>query len=151
MTSRIAAEVANGTIIKVDETELEEVKTFQYLGSTLNEDVTSQHEIKKRLAITTDQLAKLNRLWNSNGISTAIKINLLKSLVTSIALYGCESWTYNKCLEKRIYAFELRCFRRVLGITWKQKITNVEVEQRIRRLIGNYEPLLVTARRRKLQ
>ena len=56
-----------------------------------------------------------------------------------------------QCLEKRIYAFELRCFRRVLGITWKQKITNVEVEQRIRRLIGNYEPLLVTARRRKLQ
>eukprot|EP00795_Rhopilema_esculentum_P013875 gene13875-4826_t len=98
-----------------------------------------------------DSLAKLNRLWNSNGISTAIKINLLKSLVTSIALYGCESWTYNKCLEKRIYAFELRCFRRVLGITWKQKITNVEVEQRIRQLIGNYEPLLVTTRRRKLQ
>ena len=151
VTSRIAAEVANGTIIKVDRTELEEVKTFQYLCSTLNEDVTSEHEIKKRLAIATNQLAKLNRLWNLNGISTAIKINLLKSLVTLIALYGCESWTYNKCLEKRIYAFELRCFRRVLGITWKQKITNVEVEQRIRLLIGNYEPLLVTARRRKLQ
>eukprot|EP00795_Rhopilema_esculentum_P007413 gene7414-13169_t len=50
------------------------------------------------------------------------------------------------CLVVRI-----NCLRRVLGITWKQKITNVEVEQRIRQLIGNYGPLLVTARRRKLQ
>ena len=62
VTSRIAAEVASDTIIKVAGTELEEVKTFQYLSSTFNEDVTSEHEIKKRLAIATNQLAKLNRL-----------------------------------------------------------------------------------------
>ena len=76
---------------------MEEVKAFQYLGSTLNEDCTSDHEIKKRLAVATNQLAKLNKLWKSNGISTANKVKQLKSLITSIAFYGCELWTYNKC------------------------------------------------------
>ncbi|CAM1293255.1 Uncharacterised protein r2_g233 [Pycnogonum litorale] len=126
----------NNAEIKVNGGTLEEVKTFQYLGSTLNEDVTSVIEVKKRLAMATSQLAQLNRMWNSNGISIATKMRLLRSLMVSIALYGCETWTYNKGFEKRISAaFELRCFRRILGITWKQKITNVEVKERAKRLI----------------
>ena len=76
---------------------------------------------------------------------------LIKSFITSIVLYGCETWTYNKALEKRIASFELRCFRRILGITWKQRITNGEVQRRIKNEIGEHEPLLETARRRKLQ
>ncbi|XP_063596283.1 uncharacterized protein LOC134773139 [Penaeus indicus] len=137
--------------IKVGDAELEEIQSFKYLGSTLNESVTSETEIKKRLAIATNQFAKLYRIWSSSAISTAVKIRLLKSLITSIAPYGCEAWTHSKALEKRISAFELRCFRRVLGITWRQKITNVEVRRRITNEIGTFEPLLETARRRKLQ
>eukprot|EP00794_Sanderia_malayensis_P010064 gene10064-biopygen8268 len=75
----------------------------------------------------------------------------MKSLITSIALYGCETWTHSKALEKRITAFELRCFRRILGVTWKQKVTNAEIKRRITNEIGTFEPLLETARRRKLQ
>eukprot|EP00794_Sanderia_malayensis_P009858 gene9858-biopygen8121 len=137
--------------IKFGDVELEEVTSFQYLGFTLNESVTSETEIKKRLAIATNQLAKLTRVWNSSAISTAIKIRLMKSLITSIALYGCETWTHSKALEKRITAFEVRCFRRILGVTWKQKVTNAEIKRRITNEIGTFEPLLETARRRKLQ
>ena len=72
-------------------------------------------------------------------------------MLASIALYGCESWTHSKALEKRISAFELCCFRRLLGITWKQKITHIEVKGRITIENGAYELLLETARRRKLQ
>jgi len=68
----------------------------------------------------------LDKIWKPSSINTSIKIKLLKSLITSIALYGSETWTYTKSLEKRINAFEIRCFRRILGITWKQKITNNE-------------------------
>ena len=77
--------------VKVDGNTLEGVARFLYLGSTLNADVTSDNEIKKQLAIATDQLAKLNRIWSANNISLPIKTNLMKSLITSIALYGCES------------------------------------------------------------
>ena len=98
--------------IKVGEAELEAVKTFGYLCSTISEEITSENEIKKRLAISTNQLAKLNRIWNSSGISTTVKIKLIRSLITSIVLYGCEMWTDKKTLEKRIASFDLRCFRK---------------------------------------
>lgn len=137
--------------ITVDGITLEEVNNFQYLGSTITPNMTSETEIKKRLAIATGQLAKLNKLWNARNISMSIKVNLLKSLITSIALYGCESWTLSKKLEKRIEAFELRCYRRLLGIVWKQRVTNIEVRRRITDLVGPQETLVETARRRKLQ
>ena len=127
------------------------MKTFSYLGSTINKEISSENEIKKRLAISTSQLAKLNRIWNLSGISTTVKIKLIISLITSIVLYGCETWTYKKTLEKKIASVDLRCFRRTLGIMWKQRITNVEVQRRITNEVGEHEPLLETARRRKLQ
>ena len=95
--------------------------------------------------------SKLNKLLNSRGISTSVKVKLLRSLIISTALYGSETWTYNKKMQKRAAAFKLRCFRRILGITWKQKIPNAEVKNKIKQLIGEYEPLLEFARRRKLQ
>eukprot|EP00794_Sanderia_malayensis_P013174 gene13174-biopygen10501 len=150
VTSRATKEEVNVNV-KVGEVELETVKTFCYLGSIINENVTSEIEIKKRLALATNQLAKLSRIWNSSGISTTIKIKLMKSLIISIILYGCETWTYNKALKKKLAAFEMRCFWGILGITWKQRITNIEVNRRIIDKIGSYEPLPKTARRRKLQ
>eukprot|EP00794_Sanderia_malayensis_P004438 gene4438-biopygen3611 len=150
VTSRPTKEEANVNV-NVEEVELETVKTFCYLGSIINESVTSENEIKKRLALATNQLAKLSRIWNSSGISTIIKITLMKSLIISIVLYGCETWTYNKALEKKLAAFEMRWFQRILGITWKQRITNIEVNRRIINKIGSYESLPETARRRKLQ
>ena len=65
----------------------------------------------------------------------------MRSLVISIFLYACESWTLNKDLEKRISAFEMRCYRRIFGITYKDRITNIEVKSRIQKAIGPYEEL----------
>ena len=95
--------------IKGDGEKLEELASFQYLGSVLNYDITSDNEIKKRLAIATGQLAELNNVWNTRGIRTSTQVQLLRSLIIPIALYGCESWTYNKNLEKRI-----KCIRIML-------------------------------------
>lgn len=76
------------------------MKIFQYLGSTSNEGVTLDNGIVKKLAVATDQLAKLNKLWNARSISMATNMNLMISLLISTALYGCETRTYNKKIEK---------------------------------------------------
>ena len=142
----------DNTDIKVNGEVLEEVSKFQYLGSTLNEDITSKDEIKKRLAIATGQLAKLNKLWSSRNILLPTKFKLMHSLITSIALYGCEAWTYSVLLEKRIEAFEMRCCRRLLGISWKDHRTKFEsVRSEIRKKVGEFEPLLEVAQKRKLR
>ena len=80
-----------------------------------------------------------------------VKIRLLRSLVISIFLYACESWTLNADLQRRIQAMEMRCYRRLLNISYTEHITNVEVSNRIERAIGPYEDLLTTVKRRKLK
>ena len=75
----------------------------------------------------------------------------MRSLVTSIFLYACESWTLNKDIERRIQAFEMRCYRRILGISYKDRITNEKVEEMVRRAAGPFEKLLRTVRKRKLK
>jgi hypothetical protein len=75
----------------------------------------------------------------------------MRSLTQSVFLYACETWTLREELEKRIQASEMRCFRRLLGISYKDHITNEEVKNRIRQAIGPYEDLLTTIKRRKLK
>ena len=74
----------------------------------------------------------------------------MRSLVISILLYACESWTLSADIERRIQATEMRCFRRLLGISYRDHITNVEVKSRIEQSIGSYEDLLTTVKKRKL-
>ena len=75
----------------------------------------------------------------------------MRSLVISIFLYACESWTLTADLERRIQALETRCFRRLLGISYRDHVTNEEVKSRIRQASGPYEDLLTTVKKRKLK
>ncbi|GFO08385.1 hypothetical protein PoB_003489000 [Plakobranchus ocellatus] len=69
----------------------------------------------------------------------------------SIFLYACESWTLSADTERRIRAMEMRCYRRLLGITYKDHITNEEVSRRIENAIGPHVDLLTIVRQRKLK
>ena len=91
------------------------------------------------------------RAWRDRNITLRSKIRLLRSLVISIFLYACESWTLTVDLQRRIQAMEMRCYRRLLNISYTEHITNVEVRNRIERAIGPYEDLLTTVKRRKLK
>jgi len=64
------------------------------------------------------------------------KMNLLRLVVISTALYGCESWTLTPNLEKRIAAFEMRCFRRLIQIPYTEHRTNISVTQEVTSMIG---------------
>jgi len=73
------------------------------------------------------------------------------AVVTSVALYGCESWTVSGEMEKKIEAFELRCFRKVLNVSHKEHQTNVSIRAEMEAAIGKHEHLLSTIRRRKMR
>ena len=74
----------------------------------------------------------------------------MRSLVTSIFLYACESWTLTAELQRRIQAMEMRCYRRTLRISYKDHVTNEEVRAKIQQAIGPHEDLTIV-KRRKLQ
>ena len=75
----------------------------------------------------------------------------MRSLAMSLFLYACESWTLTADTERRIQAMEMRCFRKLLGITYRDHISNVEVRNRTRQAIGPHEDLLTTVKRCKLK
>ena len=75
----------------------------------------------------------------------------MRSLVISIFLYACESWTLTAELEKRTQAFEMRCYRRLLNISYKDHVTNEEVRRKIQAAIGEYDELLTLVKERKLR
>ena len=77
----------------------------------------------------------------------------MSSLVTSILLYACESWTLTAELQRRIQlqAMEMRCYRKILCISYKDHVTNEEVHAKIQQAIGSHKDLLTMVKRCKLQ
>ena len=128
---------------------LQEVTSFKYLGATLSKDGTCTAEIRIRIATATAAMARLSRIWKSN-INFHVKFKLYKALVVSIFLYGCEAWTLQKETERRIQAFETKCLRKLLGISYREHKTNDYVLTTVRNLVGPQQPLLATVKRRKL-
>ncbi|WP_419584861.1 hypothetical protein, partial [Thiolapillus sp.] len=79
------------------------------------------------------------------------KIQLMRSRVTSIFLYACESWTLTAELQRRIQAMEMKCCRKILHISYKDHVTNEAVRAKIQQAIGPHEDLLTIVKRCKLQ
>ena len=76
---------------------------------------------------------------------------MLRSFVTSIFLYACESWTFTAELRRRTQAMEMRCYRNIIHISYKDHVTNEEVRAKIQQAIGPHEDLLTIAKRSKRQ
>ena len=94
-------------------------------------------------------LSRLTVIWKSN-ISVGVKVKLYKSLVLSVVLYGCESWTLTADMERRLQAFEYKCYRQILWISYREHKTNLYVRNKIEIYAGVQEPLLSIVKRRKL-
>ena len=89
--------------------------SVKYLGAVVSDD-GSKPEVLSRTAQATAALTKLKSIWRDNNISLGSKVKLMCSLVISIFLYACESWTLTAELESRTQAFEMRCYPRLLKI-----------------------------------
>ena len=129
--------------VRIGGQKLETVQSFKYLGSVVT-DEGSKQEIMSRIAQTIGALTKLKAIWKDKNTALSSKIRLMRSLVISIFLYACETWTLTAELEKKIQTAEMRCFRRLLGISYGDHVTNEKVGNRIRQAIGPYEDLLTT-------
>ena len=124
------------------------VTSFEYLGSDIP-DEGSKPEILSRIAKTTAALTRLKPVWKDRSISLSSKIQLMRSLVTSIFLCGSESWTLIAELQ-RIQTMEMRCYRNILRISYKDHVTNEEVRAEMQQAIGTHEDLTIVMSR-KLQ
>ena len=103
------------------------IKSLKYLGEVVSDD-GFKPEILSRIAQATAALTKLKPNWRNNNISLGPQVKLMRSLVISVFLCACESWTLTAEFEKRTQAFEMRCFRRLLNISYKDHVTNEEAK-----------------------
>ena len=136
--------------IKVKRQKLGTITSFKYLGAVVS-DVGSKPEVLSRIAQATAAFTKLKPTWRDNNISLGSKVKLMRPLVISIFLYACESWTLTAELEKRTQACEMRCYRRLLNISYKDHVTNEEVRRKIQAAIGDNDELLTLGKKRKLR
>lgn len=116
--------------IKLGNEKLKEVDQFCYLGSIIASDCRSNNDIKCRIAQARKAFLKKRDLLRAN-IDLKVRKSFLKMFVWSVALYGSETWTISSAEKRRIEAFEMWCYRRMLKIRWVDKVTNEEVLKRI--------------------
>ena len=115
--------------ITIHNKKLETIRKFKYLGAI----VSDEPKVLSRIAQTTAAVTKLKATWNDKNIAISSKIRLMRSLLLSIFLYECETWTLTADIES-IQVMEMRCFHKLLGISYKDHITNEEVKARIGRV-----------------
>ena len=137
-------------VIKIKGQRLEEVENFKYLGAVISNE-GSKPEILSRIAWTTAAVSRLKIIWRDKNISLASKVKLMRTLILSTFLYACESWTLTAEIERRIQALEMRYYRRLLNISYKDHVMNKEVRNRIQDAIGMHGDLLTMVKKRKLR
>ena len=92
------------------------VSDFILGGSKIAADGDCSHEIKRRLLLGRKVMTNLNSILKNRHITLSTKVHLVKAMVFSVVMYGCESWTVKKAECQRIDAFELWCWRRFLRV-----------------------------------
>ena len=97
---------------------METVIGFTFLGSKITADGDCSHEIKRRLLLGRKSMTNLNSILKSRDITLPTKVHLVKAMVFPVVMYRCESWTIKKADHRRIDAFELWCWRRLLRVFW---------------------------------
>ena len=97
---------------------LETVTDFILGGSKITADGDCSHEIKRCLLLGRKVMTNLNSILKSRDITWSTKVHLVKAMFFPVVMYGCESWTIKKAERRRIDAFELWCWRRLLRVPW---------------------------------
>ena len=133
--------------IKIKCQRLEAVEKFKYLGAI----ISNEGSKLSRNGQTTATLSKLKIIWRDKNISLDSKVKLVRNLILSTFLYACKSWTLTAELERRIQILEIRCYRRLLNIPYKDHVTNEDVRNRIQNAIGVHDDLLSMEKKRKLR
>ena len=121
--------MASGPITpwEIDGEKVETVSDFIFLASKITADGDCNHEIKRRLLLGRKVMTNLDSILKSRDITLPTKVCLVKTVVFSVVMYGCESWTVKKAECQRIDAFELWCWRRLLRVPWTARSSNQSI------------------------
>ena len=111
---------------RVGET-VEAVSDFIFLGSKITADGDCSHEIKRRLLLGRKVMSNLESILKSRDITLPTKVCLVKAMVYPVVMYGCKSWTVKKAECRKIDAFELWCWRRLLRVPWTARRPNQSI------------------------
>ena len=125
--------------ISVNGDNLEYVLEMKYLGSIKTCDGSCSKDVKTRIAMAKKKMVDLNNIWKDRGIPTVLKVQLLKSLIWPVMMYGCEAWTLRSDEVNKIDAAELWFYRRLLRVSWTDKRTNESIlsELNTRRILSS--------------
>ena len=105
----------------------ETVSDFIFLGSKITADGDCSHEIKRRLLLGRKVMTNLDSMLKSRDVTLPTKVHLVKAMVFPVVMYGCESWIAKKAERRRIDAFELWCWRRLLRVPWTARRSNQSI------------------------
>ena len=106
---------------------METVEDFIFFGSK----ITADDEIKRRLLLGRKVLTNLDSIFKSRDITLPTKVRLVKAMVFPVVMYGCDSWTIKKAEHRRIDAFKLWCWRRLLRVPWTARRSNQSILKEI--------------------
>ena len=125
--------MASGPITSwhIDGETMETMTYFIFLGSKVTVDVDCSHEIKRRLHFGRKVMTNLDSIFKRRDITLSTKACLVKAMVFPVVMYGCESWTVKKAEHRRIDAFELWCWRRLLRVPWTARRSNQSILKEI--------------------
>ena len=125
--------MASGPITSwpIDAETMETVTDFILGGSKITADGDCSHEVKSHLLLGRKAMTNLNIIIKSRDITLPTKVHLVKAMVLPVVMYGCESWTIKKAEYRRIDAFELWCWRRLLRVPWTARRSNQSILKEI--------------------
>ena len=125
--------MASGPITswQIDGETVETVSDFIFLGSKITADGDCSYEIKRRLLPGRKVMTNLDSILKNRDITFPTKVHLVKAMVFPVVMYGCETWTVKKAERRRIYAFELWCWRRLLRVPWTARRSNQSILKEI--------------------
>ena len=110
---------------------MEIVTHFIFLGSKITADGDCSCGIKRHLLLERKAMTNLDNILKSRDITLSTKVHLVEAMVFPVVMYGCESWTIKKAEHRRIDAFELSCWRRLLRVSWTARRSNQSILKEI--------------------
>ena len=125
--------MASGAITswQIDGETVDTVSDFLFLGSQITADSDCSHEIKRCLLLGRKVMTNLDSILKSRDITLSTKVYLVKAMVFPVVMYRCESWTKKKAERRRIDAFELWCWRKLLRVPWTARSSNQSILKEI--------------------
>ena len=119
------------TLWQIDGETMDTVTDFIFLGSKITTDGDCSLKIKRRVLLGRKTMTNIDSILKSRDTTLPTKVHLVKTMVFPVVVYGCESWTLKKAECRRIDAFELWCWRRLLRFTWTARRSNQSILKEI--------------------